>query len=328
MYTIPCTLTKLLQKILLVLLCIAIHYNIDAQKRNTSFLKKATTIPDTLHKKRLALVTTTYIAGWAGTITALNSIWYPKNDRTHFHAFNDFGEWNQIDKIGHAFSAYRLSMGYSSCLQWAGLDKKRSVYFGALSGILSQSVIEILDGYQGKYGFSWGDMAANTFGSGLYAAQYCLWKEQRIAYRYSSHKYNYPKGELRDRAQQLFGTSAFELIFKDYNASTYWWSVNLWSFRKKSNLPKWLNIAVGYGVDNIYGGYHNYWTDKNSVYHNRTDIQRARQFYLSPDIDWSKIKTKSKILNSFLTTFNVRTPLPTLEFNTATNKVKLYGYYF
>jgi hypothetical protein len=313
---------------LVSILFISINSNAqDSLFTNKTFLQRATTIPTVIHKPRMVVVSSAYVLGWAGSITALSSIWYPKNDRGPFHQFKDFGEWNQIDKVGHFYSAYRLGLGYSSCLQWAGLDKKRSVYIGALSGIVSQSVIEILDGYQKKYGFSIGDMVANTTGSGLYALEYALWQEQRIRPRISWHRNSYPPGELKDRARALFGATEFELGFKDYNAQTYWLSTNLWSFAKQSKLPKWLNIAVGYGVENIYGGFKNEWYDANNVWHDRNDIKRQRQFYIAPDIDWSKIKTKSKIFNSIITLFNIKTPLPTIEFNSS-GKIVFHPLYY
>ncbi len=254
-----------------------------------------------------------YIAGWTTTLLLLNELWYADYPRAPLHSFDDSREWLQVDKVGHAYSAYRLSLAYSSILQWSGVDKKRSVYIGAASGILSQTVIEILDGTSAKWGFSWSDMAANTIGSGLYAGQYALWGEQRIWYKFSTHFMPYPAGELRDRARSLYGTHFIERILKDYNAQTYWFSANLKSFMPQSKLPNWLNIAVGYGGANMYGGFENTWTDESGQFVDRRDIQRYRQFYLAPDIDLSRIKTKSKWLHAVFSTFNIKVPLPTLQ---------------
>ncbi|OJU23360.1 MAG: hypothetical protein BGN92_03335 [Sphingobacteriales bacterium 41-5] len=50
------------------------------------------------------------------------------------------------------------------------------------------TVIEILDGFSNKWGFSWGDMAANVFGAGMFQGQQLLWNEQRIKFKFSFHK--------------------------------------------------------------------------------------------------------------------------------------------
>ena len=243
------------------------------------------------------------------------------------HAFDDSGEWLQVDKIGHAWSSYRLSLVYSSILQWSGVEKDKSVYLGAASGVLSLSVIEILDGYSAKWGFSWSDMGANIVGSGMYAGQHALWGEQRIAFKFSSHKNIYPTGMLRDRARSLYGTSVGARLFKDYNAQTYWFSANLHSFMPESKLPKWLNLAVGYGARGMYGGFENTWQDDNGNFYDRSDIPRLRQFYLSPDIDLSFIDFKSKFWNTFFKAVRFKVPLPTLEIN-SDGSTKFHAVYF
>lgn len=299
----------------------------DTTWSEKSFLSKATTIAPTPNKGRIIGVSAAYAAGWTGTLIALNETWYKGYPKGKFHAYDDSGEWLQVDKVGHTYSAYRLSLGYSAILQWSGVDKDKSVYLGAVSGVVSQSVIEILDGYSAKWGFSWSDMGANILGSGMYAGQHALWGEQRVLFKFSTHKNIYQQGMLRDRANALYGTSAGARIFKDYNAQTYWLSANLKSFMPDSKLPKWLNIAVGYGAKGMYGGYENIWTDDAGVQYNRTDVLRLRQFYLSPDIDLSRIKTKSKFLNSFLSTFNLKIPFPTLEIN-SNGTLKFHALYF
>src|SRR5436309_15383056 len=98
-------------------------------------------------------------------------------------------------------------------------------------------------------------------------------------------------------------------MLKDYNAQTYWLSGNLKSFFRQSNLPTWLNVSFGYGADGMFGGFENKWTDGVEI--NRSDIPRRRQFYLAPDIDLTKIKTKNKFLRTglfFLNSFKFPTP--------------------
>jgi hypothetical protein len=84
-------------------------------------------------------------------------------------------------------------------------------------------------------------------------------------------------------------------------------------------------VSVGYGADGMFGGFENKWTiDYPPYVIDRTDIPRKRQYYLAPDIDFTKIKTNSKFLRttfSFLNAF--KCPAPALMID---SKGKLKGY--
>ena len=93
------------------------------------------------------------------------------------------------------------------------------------------------------------DLVANTSGSVLLMAQELLWKEQRIQFKFS-----FLPSVYADLNPDLLGDNTIQQLLKDYNAQTIWLSSNLHGFLPKSNLPKWLNIAVGYGVDGMTSG--------------------------------------------------------------------------
>jgi hypothetical protein len=311
--------------ILIVILAMLTQTSVFAQNSFT-FLKKS----DTLKKSRLRIACITQGSIWSGSLIGLNNAWYANYPRSSFHFFNDMGEWNQVDKIGHAWSAYFGAQLSSEFFQWAGVSRKRAAWYGAGMGISYVSVIEILDGFSKEWGFSVGDMVANTAGATLFAAQEIAWQEQRIALKFSAHKNYYQDQILLNKANTLYGKSLAERILKDYNAQTYWLSANIKSFRTYSNLPSWLNIAVGYGAQGIFGGFTNDWTDKKTgIYYDRTDVKRFRQFYLSPDIDLSKIKIGHRKLRAlkFLNTLKLKFPMPTLEINSL-GQIKLHPIYF
>jgi hypothetical protein len=117
-------------------------------------------------------------------------------------------------------------------------------------------------------------------------------------------------------------------MLKDYNGQTYWLSANLKSFFPQSNIPAWLNVAVGYGAEDMFGGFENIWTDGDPGFPiNRTDIKRYRQWYLAPDINFSKIKTSKKGLKTlfaFLDAFKF--PAPSLEFSNGRLKVNAISF--
>ena len=292
------------------------------KKEHPSFLLAS----DTLNTQRLKSVCIGQGALWVGSMVALNQAWYAHYPRSSFHFFNDNHEWNQIDKVGHSWSAYWGTQFSSSLFRWSGMPRRKAAIYGAGMGIAYEGVIEILDGFSTKWGFSLGDMAANTSGSLLYATQEYAWGEQRIEFKFSTHRYQYPSNDLKARADNLFGSSSMERILKDYNAQTYWLSANIWSFAKSSKFPKWLNIAVGYGADGLYGGFDNIQRDdqhqvemhaNGQPVFDRRDIVRTRQFYLAPDIDVSKIEIRGRRLKLLkaLNGLKLKFPMPALELN-------------
>jgi uncharacterized protein YfiM (DUF2279 family) len=285
-----------------------------SEKNSDSFSRLPVQYP--YNKKRVRLVTAANIVGYGGTMAALYSTWYSKYPQSSFHYFNDNREWKQVDKIGHAYSAYIESYGSMEMWRWAGLSRNKRIWFGGMSGAVYQTVIETLDGFSAEWGWSWGDFAANVAGSGLLVSQELAWDEQRVRLKFSFHKKSYADPALNMRTDKLFGSSLPERMLKDYNGQTYWLSANLKSFIPERNLPAWLNIAVGYGAEGMFGAEENIGKDANgNVIFKRTDIQRYRQFYLAPDVDFSKIKTNRKWVRMSLGVLNAfKFPTPSLEY--------------
>lgn len=268
-------------------------------------------------KKRVRLVTAANIIGYGGTMASLYAAWYSKYPQGSFHFFNDNKEWKQVDKVGHGYSAYIASYGSTEMWKWTGMSKRKSAVLGSLSAFTYMTVIETLDGFSSEWGWSWGDMGANTFGSGLFLGQELAWGEQRVQFKFSFHKKNYSSVDLNERTDNLFGNSLQERMLKDYNGQTYWLSANLKAFLPKSNLPEWLNVAFGYGAENMFGAERNIGKDDyGNINFNRPDVTRYRQYFIAPDIDLTKIKTKSKFLKLALGALNsFKFPLPSIEYN-------------
>ena len=264
------------------------------------------------HRKWLVAGGSALIYG--GSFAFLNEAWYKGYPRSSFHSFDDSGEWLQLDKIGHAWTAYHTSRVNSALWRWAGVDEKRAVALGTGTSLLYMLSIEYLDGRSAEWGWSWPDAAADIFGAGLFAGQQLAWKDQRISIKFSSHPKTYNPDPLQKRANNLFGSSLPERLLKDYNTQTYWLSFNTRSFLG-DKLPAWLNIAVGYGADGMFGGYENIAYDKDgSIAFDRRDISRYRQWYFSPDIDLTKIKTRSSFLRTAFSVLNVlKIPAPAVE---------------
>src|SRR5579872_7157723 len=51
----------------------------------------------------------------------LNYLWYKKFAHGKFHYFNDNNEWLNVDKVGHAATAYNIAAIQSDVLHWGGV---------------------------------------------------------------------------------------------------------------------------------------------------------------------------------------------------------------
>ena len=313
-------LTCLIRYLSIALCCtFLLDCDVQAQKKDSTKLHFLEKSPQ-LHKGRVIGLSTTAAISYSSFVYGLSQYWYKNFQQTNFHFYNDNGEWNQMDKVGHAWTAYAESLYMIELYRWAGLKDKKAIWIGGVLGSTYQATIEVLDGYSAKWGASPTDIMANTLGVVMVMGQEFAWKEQRIQFKFSTHpvQYNAFAPEVQMRTQNLYGTSFAEKVLKDYNGQTYWLAVNPFHFKKNSTstFPKWLNIAVGYGVDNILGGFENEWTTPEGIDINRTDIARLRQYYLALDIDFTQIPTNSRFLKTFFKALNIlKFPSPALELN-------------
>lgn len=280
------------------------------------------------NKNRIRLVTIGNIVGYGGVMAGLYSAWYKDYPQSGFHTFNDSREWLQTDKVGHLYSAYIASRGSMEMWRWTGIERKKRIWIGGLSGMAYLTIIETLDGFSEQWGWSWTDFATNVIGSGSMIAQELAWNDQRIKLKFSFHKKNYSDPQLNTRSDELFGSGFGARLLKDYNGQTYWASANLKPFFKNSNLPEWLSVSIGYGAEGLFGGEENIGKDENgNIVFDRRDIKRYRQWFLAPDIDLSKIKTNSKAVKLMMTVFSsFKFPLPSLEFSNG--KIKAHALHF
>ncbi|HSZ71370.1 MAG TPA: DUF2279 domain-containing protein [Cytophagaceae bacterium] len=240
------------------------------------------------------------------TLYELNRLWYSQSPRSSFHFFNDNNEWNQMDKMGHFYTSFYLSTGGVDLLMWGGLSQKKALILDNILGLALLTPVEIMDGYSSAYGASWGDEVADAAGDVFAYSQYLLWKGIRIYPRFSDHPTSY--SSIRPN---VLGSTFVEQIIKDYNGQTYWLSTPIadWIKNKESKFPKWLGVSLGYGSSGMV-----YADPRENSMHG---YDSYRRYFISMDIYLSRIKTKSKFLNTFFYLTNmIHFPLPALEFNT------------
>lgn len=251
---------------------------------------------------------------YAASSYALYQTWYRDFPQSGFHLHNDWGEWRHMDKLGHVYSTYfQADLAYQG-FRWAGQSDKKAMWYGAATAMLFQSTIEVMDGFSTEWGFSLSDIGANVLGAGSLVAQQGLWGEQRMRWKNSYSPVTYDP-ILDPRVDQLYGTSIAQRWLKDYNGQTYWLSINADAFLPEAGFPSWLNLAIGYGADNMLGGYENDFGDIIGIDESR--YPRYSQFYISLDADLSKIDTDSPFLRTILDLLNIlKMPFSTLEINT------------
>lgn len=298
----------------LLAILILILFSESGLGQKSDFLKPS----DSLDSSRLKTVIIGQGVAISGTLYLLNQSWYADYPKTNFHFINDNAQWLQMDKAGHVFASYHFSRVGSELLNWSGVNKKDQLIYGASAGFAFMSAVEILDGHSAKWGASWGDIIANFSGSALYVSQEILWSEQRIIPKFSFHQTPYASAR-----PTVLGSSLSEQILKDYNGQTYWLSANINSFVRSASVPNWLNLAVGYGAEGMITGDD---TLVNTVFFD--EKQRTRQFYLSLDVDLTRIETQSHFLKTLFSVINtVKIPAPSIEVNDR-GVVKFHPLYF
>ena len=254
----------------------------------------------TLNKKRRNILLISEATAYILALVGLNQLWYADYPKSDFHFINDNGEWLQMDKMGHISSSYYTGVAGIKSYEWAGFSRKKAIWYGGMTGSLFLTIIEILDGHSAEWGASSADLIANTTGSLLAIGQALKWNEQRIQLKYS-----YSPTSFADQNPEQLGGNNLERALKDYNGQTYWMSFNLKSLLNinSSDFPKWLSLAIGYSGDNMI-----------TPYQQKEDNPRRRQYFLSLDVDLTRIKTKNKTWDSILHTFGfLKFPMPALE---------------
>ena len=255
-----------------------------------------------------------------GAITYLKYQWYNDKERVPFHFYNDFKGWNQVDKLGHFYISYLESnVGYS-LLKKFNFSEKKALYYGGFQGLILETPIEFFDAYHEGWGFSLSDMLANSFGSLFFIAQQKLFNEQLIR-----PKLSFTRSVYAQNANGLLGKNNLlsEFVY-DYNGYTYWFSFSPKRIFKINTIPEWINLSFGYGSNGMLGEFENRQIYKGKIL---PFYKRYRQYYLSLDINLSKIKTNSRPLKKIFDVLSyIKIPLPTIEFSN--KKIKGYLFYF
>ncbi|MBK6947873.1 MAG: hypothetical protein IPH16_07250 [Haliscomenobacter sp.] len=137
---VPSTFTRL-RLVAAVLCCLAAPATGQApvENRFQAFLAPS----DTIHKGRLWLLAGGGAAAYTAASIGLYHIWYKDYPLGKFHFFDDYGEWENMDKAGHLFTAYAESYLAYKGARWTGIQERPAAWIGAGVGTLLQATIEL-----------------------------------------------------------------------------------------------------------------------------------------------------------------------------------------
>jgi hypothetical protein len=175
----------------------------------------------------------------------LNELWW-KGEPVPFHVNTeqDYVYALGADKFGHAFFAFAAATVYADLMRWCGMDSTAAVWTGFGVAMTYQTYVEIRDGFSADYGFSWGDMAANTAGASFAVAKHYLPVLRPLDLQISF----WPS--------PAYKSGAYGSIIDDYESTTHWLAVSPYDWLPtewKNWYPPWLGMAVGHSVQNLDG---------------------------------------------------------------------------
>ena len=272
-------------------------------------------------KQKLNTILISGSALYVGSLVTLYDLWYKDYPQSKFHLFNDNNEWFQMDKFAHATNSYYMgSLGYNT-LSWVGLKDKKAIWYGGFLGSFYLTIIEVLDGFSEGWGASPGDLAANLSGSLLFTSQQAVWGKQNILLKHS-----FMPSPYAQYRPNLLGENNLQSIIKDYNGITCWMSLNLKTFFEDNDkFPDWICLSIGQSGDGMIGAVSNPVIYEGKV---MPVFERQRQFYLSADIDLTRLPIKSKYFKAFAKAISfIKIPFPALEYN-KTDKFRFHPIYF
>jgi len=255
------------------------------------------------------------------SLLVVSQWWY-----THpspFHFFDDATEWMGLDKVGHWFTSFQVSLLSVWLFSERSKPGSKPEAHWAIGGFIMMLPIEIMDGFSANYGASVFDLMANLAGSVSAFALLKLKVTETIYPKFSFHFTSY--AILRP---QLLGATWPQRILKDYNGQTYWISIRFKDVPGLSVMPAWLLFSIGYGVDGLLGGHDNKADQPGERVVDFSYITRANKIVLSLDLDGTSVRVGNKYINYLLNVSRcVKIPAPAVEFNSVSG-IKFHFLYF
>jgi hypothetical protein len=148
------------------------------------------------------------------------------------------------DKLGHLWANYTLTRGVGGVLTWGGMSKPAALLTSTGLALGFFTLIEIKDGLEPDYGFSWGDVVFNVGGIALGVAAEALPPafDAAVDFRLEYWPSSYFLDEISDKGP--FNTA------EDYTGQRFLLAFHLAAIEPlaRSGLRwlSWLDVTVGY----------------------------------------------------------------------------------
>ena len=264
-----------------------------------------------IKKGRVLLVGSSLAAVLGGSYLYVeNSWWSDKQIPFHFDDGSDLTYALNVDKVGHFMGGLEAADFFSSSIQWAGMNERKSIWYGAAFGTGLQLAIEMKDAYAPYWGFSKWDLALGSAGSFWPVAQYYNTNLKAINFKFSYYKRSNIYWDLDKQRGKETNKYAWQ---DDYPNQTYWVTLDINHFIETCCWPDWLNVAVGFGIDDTQ-----YLNESNSK------TGGNNEWYIALDYDVPKMLNKwnsptGKKVKHWLNYFHF--PAPTIRISP---KLELY----
>ena len=200
-----------------------------------------------IKKARVIVVSSSLVAVLGGSYLYVENAWWSdKQIPFHFDDGADLTYALNVDKLGHFMGGLEAADFFSSSIKWAGMNEKKSLWYGAAFGSGLQLVIEMKDAYAPYWGFSKWDLALGSAGSFWPVAQYYNPDLKAINFKFSYYKRSNIYWDLDKQRGKETNKFAWQ---DDYPNQTYWVTFDVNHFVETCCWPDWLNVAVGFGID-------------------------------------------------------------------------------
>ena len=232
-----------------------------------------------VNKKRVFIVGSSLAGALGGSyLYVQNSWWSEKQEPFHFDDGADLTYALNVDKVGHFMGGLGASDVFSSSMKWAGMQEEQALWYGAAFGSGLQLAIEMKDAYAPYWGFSKWDLALGSAGSLFPVAQYYNDDLKAINFKFSYYKQSDIYWELDRQRGKEPNKYAWQ---DDYPNQTYWLSVDVNHFTETCCWPDWLNLAIGFGLD-----------DTQYLNESNTKMGGNNEWYIALDYDIPKMLKK------------------------------------
>lgn len=267
----------------------SIHFSL---KKNLA-LENNLNPDESINYTRLAVLGGVTLATGIGLHIYQANAWW-RDQRRGFHFQDDWEYALWIDKLGHFWAGSGVQHLFSSALEWSNVERKKSLWYGAILSSVYMLYIEFEDGFATDWGFSPGDATSDVLGSFYPVLQEYVPFMQNINLKYSY----YPSKYFQN------GTKAgnnLKTVIDDYEGQSFYLSFRVNEFLPQ-NLegywPDFLCLALGYNIRN-WNGFGK--ADKN--------------FYLTFDYDLEKIPLEGGFWEFLKKTLNhIHFPAPGIKY--------------